>query len=481
MSRITLALALLPLTACTAHTYDQVSAQRSGTEYLAAEVNIDRAADILFVIDNSGSMAEEQENLAANASSSGDPTSPCSAEGFAALQAYLADNPELRQSDWDAEMQLIHEACGFIERLMLHDNRFHIGVISTDMHDCDMPFGSGARGSVPQRGCLQSALGDDDPVLRWDSEDLAARFAATVRGMGVYGSAIEQGLAAAEHFLTPGHDTPPAGTCQRARDCSDDLERFWRERELNACDLPQETKLVLIFLTDEEDCSHGGAIDESVSGVTEQCYTRSDELIPTSRFAQQLRGLKGRDDLVSVAVIGGLFDDGDGMQPSGCKLEGGQPTNSCDLTLGNSVATCSQCLNGQPICPCHPAIDAASCDGIAYPATNCCQADPAERYTALARAMPTHRLDTLCSTSFRDTLMAIADLANRTDVVCLDQEVDADQALIYLLRADGNELIVPPGLEQGWALLESGRCLKFSGEWVPSPGDKIEVRLPIAE
>ena len=43
--------------------------------------------------------------------------------------------------------------------------------------------------------------------------------------------------------------------------------------------------------------------------------------------------------------IAGLYDAGTGMLPSGCKISGGQPTNACDEARGNSVATCTVCVD----------------------------------------------------------------------------------------------------------------------------------------
>ncbi|MFH1807997.1 MAG: hypothetical protein ABIJ09_04590 [Pseudomonadota bacterium] len=483
MRRCTAALSLVVLaSACVDHGFDVPLTAAGGETRLMSRVEVERAADILFVIDNSGSMAEEQDNLARNASSSADPLSLCNAQGFNRLRQYVDENAQLGPAQWPPDHQATYAECGFIERLMLLDNKFHIGVISTDMHDCDSPYSAAGRGSVPQRGCLQTA--PDAPaltVLTPETPDLAARFGGIVRNLGVWGSALEKGMQAAQHFLTPDHDTPAAGTCMLARDCSDDRALFWRRDEVNACGDRVETKLVVIYVTDEDDCSNDGTIDEAQSGSSILCYSRPELLTPVAEHARFLTRLKTRPELVRVAAIAGFSDAGNGLEAMGCRLDEGVHSNVCDPAQGNSVATCDICINGEPVCSCHPAIPAERCQGVEQPATHCCQADPARRYQALAEAMPLSVRDTLCSDSYRDTMMEIADLANRTDVVCLPEAPPAE-AVVKLVHADGSEDIVPrasSSSEGGWTLLDSGHCLGFSGAYLPRPGDRVEVHVPL--
>jgi len=77
--------------------------------------------------------------------------------------------------------------------------------------------------------------------------------------------------------------------------------------------------------------------------------------------------------------------------------------------MGNSVATCTVCVDEAPVCPCHPQM---SCQGgSVYPATNCCQADPAHRYHAVVAAFPASELHSLCATSY---VSALATVFNNT-------------------------------------------------------------------
>ncbi|MFH1812202.1 MAG: hypothetical protein ABIJ09_25925, partial [Pseudomonadota bacterium] len=323
-SKILLLLAMILVMGCNEHIFQRVIPITTRTVVNPKKIDIDRAADILFVIDNSGSMAEEQENLARNASSSSSsaPSNACDGSGFNALRGHIDSHPEQAQEDWPQNIQAIFAECGFIERLQLFKNHFRIGIITTDMHDCDAPYGGAHRSSVPQRGCLQTSVQDPTiKVLDWETPDLANKFSNIVRNIGIWGSAWEQGLKSTQHFLTPAGivdpRSPSAGTCAQSRDCSGDLPAFLREKELNASGDEVETKLVVIFLTDEEDCSNDGTIDEQQPGSTDLCYSQPNLLKDTQAYVSFFRGLKTRPELVSMALIAGLFDTGSGFTPSG--------------------------------------------------------------------------------------------------------------------------------------------------------------------
>lgn len=368
-----------------------------------------RPLDILFVVDNSGSMAEEQENLARNASSVGSATAPCNQAGFDTLKPYVAANLEVPPEQWPANMRTIYNGCGFIERLLLTGNKFHIGVITTDSGDCDRPYNNPPRGSEPQRGCLHSSPADPNvTVLTWETPNLPQMFYNLVKNLLTFGNAYEKGLSAAQDFLTPGHSVPAATACDRPRDCSGDLSSFYREHETGPDGAMVETGLVVVYVSDEDDCSHGAALDENVSGNTDLCYTRPELLTPVQQHIDFLRGLKTWPELVSVVVFGGLFDDGSGIKPSACKIDDTGATTACMAPRGNSVATCTNCVNDQPICMCHPV--AVTCGSQTFEAANCCETDPSQRYYDLALGMPSYKLFSLCSSNYFEPLASIPSL-----------------------------------------------------------------------
>ncbi len=185
--------------------------------------------DILWVIDDSASMAEEQDTLTA---------------GFESFASQL-------------------EASG---------TDFQIGVITTSF-DYD----------EPDRGVL---LGDP-PVLTAD-DDYEAAFAqrATV---GIEGSDKEKGLEAATFALHPVM-TLDGGPNQG----------FVRP----------DAQLLIVFVSDEEDCSDNGALEGQDPAA---CYLQFDELPPISRYIQDLRDLKDQIEQVQIGAIvgtsGSVCDD----------------------------------------------------------------------------------------------------------------------------------------------------------------------------
>lgn len=478
-------LLLVGLTGCTEHIFQAIDPITTRVVCVGKSIDIDRAADILFVIDNSGSMAEEISNLADNASSSSNGSTPsrCDSTGFSTLKRYADNNRHLEEAQWRTDMRDIAADCGFIERLQLFDNKFHIGVITTDMNDCDRR--SPPNTTVPQRGCLQPSP-TGTRVLTWQTGDLANEFASIVRAVGINGSVYEKGLEASRHFLTPGHSTPAPTECGAGRDCSGDLADFYRETELNADGDPVETKLVVIYLTDEEDCSHGGAFDERSTEGTEQCYDKQEQLVDESRYVDFFRTLKTKPDLVSAAVIGGLYNTSGGMKPDGCLLENGQPSNACKDSRGNSNQV-QYCLDhpefqGTPTCPCSGYTDPDTGEVIEEP-TTCCEADPARRYFNVVTQMSDFEVDTICSASYKETMIDIAGMVNETNVVTFPEAPADPNMVVVQIRSDtsepwqdvpycGTECTVDKG---GWRTDEDNSRVEFLGEWAPKPGYQAQV------
>lgn len=188
--------------------------------------------DMLFVVDDSASMAEEQE----------------------ALSTAFSD---------------------FVDGLGNTNVDFHLGVISTSQ-DSDDPRAGHLLGSPPY---LTAA---DDYQTAFEERVL----------MGVGGSDKEKGLQAALTAMSPAN---LAGA----------NEGFLRK----------DAQLLLIFVTDEEDCSDFGALD---TFDADACYQQPEELVPTTQALKELEALKDGDPgLVQVAAIMGLpWSDCDEAFPS---------------------------------------------------------------------------------------------------------------------------------------------------------------------
>lgn len=177
--------------------------------------------DILWVIDNSFSMEEEQQVLA---------------EGFAAFAS------QLESSGTD----------------------FQIGVITTSFDYSDS-----------ERGVLVG-----DPPFLTPDDDYEALFAART-SVGTGGSDKEKGLEAAVFALSPLMTVSGAPN-----------EGFVRK----------DAQLLVIFVSDEEDCSDNGALEGQPAA---DCYTQLDKLTPVPTIVQDLQDLK--DDFSHVqtgAIVG---------------------------------------------------------------------------------------------------------------------------------------------------------------------------------
>jgi hypothetical protein len=457
-----------------------------------ADVNVptQQAADVLIVVDNSGSMLEEQQNLAANFLNQ-DPVA-CPLQDLTNIPPEFK-NPRTELYKGDGPLA----QCGLIQIVAAFDNDFRIGVITTDVGLCDNRLpgeGPAGWGNRPQRGCLQpdSAPGgtlrkviaradllDADPA----NDDLAARFGATLANIGTVGTPFERGLDAANLFLDP-------AAADRHPDCTSDLANFRREG----------ASLVTIFLTDENDCSHalddgltafGNELDGEVCGQflghyvipSSRCYTNPDALPPVSSYVD---ALLAKEPELKVAVIAGAIGADD--TPSGCIVGAdGAPTDACVSAGGLSTSTDPGELCGDtPVNPTgdpfyQAIIDGRQCDGTTC-AVPCCVADAGDRYYELADALGRRETDSICNASFRDTMLDIAAFIAAVDSVLLAEPPNSPEAVIVELVRVNDDPISLPQLDEdddcanvtGYRI-EGDRIL-LCGDARPGPGDELRVR-----
>ncbi|MBT3220171.1 MAG: VWA domain-containing protein [Proteobacteria bacterium] len=216
--------------------------------------------DLLWVVDNSNSMKEEQVSLA---------------DGFST----------------------------FIQEMEETGTDFHLGVITTSFDTGDL-----------NRGKL---LGD--PPVITQNDDYVAAFKSRVQ-VGGGGSQKEKGLEAATYAVSPVMTTGP-----------------------NSGFLRPDAQLLILVVSDEDDCSDGGVLDND---PPEACYTKEDELIPVTEFVVELRELKASADLVMLSAIVGPLE----TEAAGCndtwpghrymevaKYTGGQTANICETEWGNML------------------------------------------------------------------------------------------------------------------------------------------------
>lgn len=214
--------------------------------------------DILFVIDNSCSMADEQATLAA---------------GFTS----------------------------FAEQLDASGTDFHLGAITT-----------GFRYDDPTRGVLIGS-----PPYLTAEDDYLAEFQQRTQ-VGVDGPDKEKGLEASVYAVSAIMTTGP-----------------------NRGFVRPEANLVVVYVSDEEDCSDGGALEGLAA---EACYLQRDRLTPVGELVLDLRAAKARPDQVVVGAIVG-------QEGSGCldvypgrrymqavSLTGGLVQDICEGDWGEMLA-----------------------------------------------------------------------------------------------------------------------------------------------
>jgi hypothetical protein len=327
--------------------------------------------DILFVVDNSASMREEQETLLRSV---WDPRCPLSDTSQVPL--HLQDPSR-------ETFEALTDVCGLSQLMAMMRGDFHIGVITTDVGMCDERLSAvqdpdNLHEPTPMRGCLQGP-----GVITRDS-DVENDFRNAMLGVGTYGSSFERGLDAMEVFVTPGS--------RRGEGCENDLDGFLRP----------DGRLLVVFVVDEDDCSHrggeGGFPDELVdepqtcgdhpslfiNHSPTRCSEQADQLASIDSYRATLRGLidGGRTTDVYVAVVGGLVEQGGRFEAAGCMASDGDVVGGCLETFGTS-ASCTE-------------------------ADFCCSADAASRYVQLARAVNADSLvGSICAPDFRAPLLPL--------------------------------------------------------------------------
>ncbi|MFH1434252.1 MAG: hypothetical protein ABIJ56_00920 [Pseudomonadota bacterium] len=197
----------------------------------------------------------------------------------------------------------------------------HLGVVSTDMGvggytipTCedsvdgddgvllDEPHGEGCAAAYPS--FLEYAIGMEREPDTEAMETIAADFGCIAR-LGTNGCGWEQQLEAAFKALTV-HSIPTGANKYFLRD---------------------DSILVILFLTDEEDCSASDMSIFDTAGIENpinlQCHLHPDMLHPVSRYADGLRGLRSSpDDLIAGFIVGvppgETACEGSGDAVSGC-------------------------------------------------------------------------------------------------------------------------------------------------------------------
>ncbi len=304
-------------------------------------------SDILFVIDNSGSMKTKQDKL------------------IASMNA-------------------------FITELAGSQNKYQIGITTTD-ENCEYtpPSPNPWDGKC---GRLFSPDGNDPVIRRTDFTDnnaLIARFNTVVAGVGTSGSPYEQGMKAARDAVTTvntGVGKPNAG--------------FVRPEAL----------LLIIIVSDESDCSYSDDpefgltvfVDTSLD-VGESCYQFADKLIAPAVWGQQILDVKTRQLLVAVGIItGAVFDANGAAIASECSVgSDGHATNQCSCFEESPLSYCKFTQDTSP-----PPGQVAVCDDA-----SCCTSLANARYSQFADFWSAHVKGSVCESDYSNTMFQLANIA----------------------------------------------------------------------
>ncbi len=287
-ARVTISLLCsLAFSSCNSHVFTPV--QECSVRALDATAirPEDPKLDILIVMDNSGTMSQEQESVrAAFLADRSDPGNSCpvdlSVVGNLSEEACEADryckpSPQVYENE-------IRSECGFLDVLSAYQVDFNIGLLSMDMAGCERttwknsfsvsgtdpdtmdptfvipparqcndyaldPNYIQTRPNVSQvRGCLR-AMDGNEVVLSSSSltpQNLAAKFSENLQALSVSGWSVEQGLESAKLFLETG-----AGQSSSLSECTGHRDQLIREG----------AQLLVVFVTDEDDCSYDSESD----------------------------------------------------------------------------------------------------------------------------------------------------------------------------------------------------------------------------
>ena len=395
--------------------------------------------DILFVVDNSKSMVGEQRAIA---------------ESFSRFTAELDEN--------------------------FGEGEYHIAVITTGLEseDCgpcppDQPNYYSCINETGEGGRFQDLLGRNrgtvqepefqfasDPTCRiMDSSSVDSCFYDThmeqgVIFVGVRGCGYERGLAPMRQAL----ETP--------------LLESWNHGFLR-----QEAQLVVVVISDEEDCGEVGDITERIQGISgNACYYAAKgigpdgslrdpqlglpyELTSVQDYYDFLLGLKnGQASMVKFAAIVGVDDPFD---PGATQItyESGDPNARIN-----------------PICETPGCADA--CDPLSVNYVSCldyCRARPGTRYLGLAEMFGIGQgengfVDTICQPDFSETMVKLGEFVGCPKVFKLQENL-LDKALANIFV---NDVAVPRYSCSGSAKEKVEIC-EGLGDASCSAGDCVET------
>ncbi len=435
-SRLGLA-ALLALVACQNYDFMYRPNQRVVVTSIREVVVRNADTDILFVVDNSGSMLEEQVNLIRNT-------------GVFIEELALSENAYrvgvVTTNATDEDFSSTNPANWCMECLGTDGGRLRMRrATNAELTDPNPDFGLGVNlglnipcanttrdpATAGKNYLIRPAL--DSPNLDAERCHLIKDFMATVASVGIDGTGREAGLLAAQRAVAPPRD---------------------EIRTHNGDFLRDDADLALIFLTDEEDCSFSdycgpvGGQNACRWGNT-LCYEEIALAMPVGSFVSAFATLKastaGIRKVRAAVIAGGAFLQGGELgsfAAKGCRITAGQVSVDCGCWSSTSGTTaddffCDYLADGYA----HPCPNASGCTADA------CEALPGGRYFAFLRELGSQRRavgfprgtfeDSICQPSYSQTLLDIARTVVLSTCFTLEEAVlDAAQVRLELRHTD---------------------------------------------
>jgi hypothetical protein len=533
LSRLWIVAALVFASACEDHSFIEVKPICARQVVETRALRRARPVDILFVIDDSRTMQEERQQIAANL--------------VARPGCDIANNPD----DPNCGFMELMVAAAESQNLEDGDDYFHIGVVTTSDAAPD-----DAGDLLVGPGCLFVENGATPAVITSRHGSAAVTMMRQrIAAIPSNGSVFEQGLENIKLLVEGGGSDPR---------CADHKTQFLRD----------SARLIIVVISDEDDCSHAGGAPGGLNST--DCYRDDFPKYPLRRYIDSLKALKPNPDDVALAVIAGGVFDPDPARPDHRSVF---CTGSVDCEPGQicKYQRCSQdneCSEGRVCLPsdddanikvCTPqnrADPAGLCGGILAEACNrdpqgsnlptldsidpndpsdrcwsigggpgnacnedsnrCrplngwvrqavqhphfCASDHGGRYFELATQLfagtdGRYLLDTICADDYRRTLQEVASLLILVPALELvEPPKDPRDMKVTLARRneDGSHAtaeevpVYDPenGVDDGWDLTcarscqnlcqDEGVCarrwLRFHGAARPRPGDQLDVR-----
>ena len=329
-----------------------------------------RKVDILFVVDNSGSMEQEQRNLATNFSNFINNIRQTAADFRIAIVT--------TDASWHTCM---HSNQNAVQCINLLRNQ---GLKQPYDFEIDGPFGSG-------RFEAYHTFSHSNPkCLTPTTPDLERVFAENIQ-VGIDGSGFEKGLMTMKTALELAN-TPGSGN-----DCNG--EPFLRHDAI----------LAVVVVSDEEDCSHNPDLCTNEYILCQlsntECVRYIDRLHPVDDYVNFLKGLKSYGDggylegMILFAAITGP-DTPLPVNPQNpdkpCDI-GPQPRNPCPSNSECIGGRCFPQPNNRPYSP-----QTYTCEDA-----NTGKSEPGTRYIDMVKAFGPYGIyDSICSAPLGDGGMA---------------------------------------------------------------------------